>query len=179
MSEGKRRGGLKGGRGTRRHRSRPAPKWLKERQELDEMARRRCLMILSVLSGEKPVTDAIEEAGLSRQTYYQLEERALEAMVEALGPNPRPGKPADAGARVAELEGKVARLEQEKRRAERLLLLTRKVVRTGRLTMPGRGRRRSTESGKSVSGGLGEKEKTPEGVVESPSTPTKGGEGER
>ena len=34
--------------------------------------------MLSVLSGEKPVTDAITEAGISRQLYYQLEEKALQ-----------------------------------------------------------------------------------------------------
>ena len=34
-------------------------------------------MILEVLSGEKPVTDAIEQAKISRGHYYQLEERAL------------------------------------------------------------------------------------------------------
>ncbi len=131
----------------RRHRGRPLPKWIKERQELDAMARRRCLLVLSVLSGEKPVTDAIAESGMSRNTYYQMEERALEAMLTALGPTPGPGRKPDDGARIAALEAKVARMEQEKRRAERLLLLTRKVVRRGRLTLPGLGRPRSTTSG--------------------------------
>src|SRR5512138_2550852 len=109
----------------RKHRSRPVPKWIKEKQELDEMARRRCLLILSVLSGEKPVSDAITESGLSRNTYYQLEERALTAMLEALGPMP-PGRRPDRTAEIAALQTKVTRLEEEKRRAERLLLLTRK-----------------------------------------------------
>lgn len=111
------------------------------------MARRRCLLVLSVLSGEKPVTDAIAEGGMSRNTYYQLEERALEAMLQALGPSPGPGRKPDQGARIAGLEARIARLEQEKRRAERLLLLTRKVVRRGRLTLPGLGRPRSTTGG--------------------------------
>src|SRR5512139_1410528 len=110
MSEPKRRSESKVPR-TRKHRSRPVPKWIRERQELDEMARRRCLLILSVLSGEKPVSDAIAESGLSRNTYYQLEERALEAMLAALGPTP-PGKRPDQSAELAALQAKLARLEE-------------------------------------------------------------------
>lgn len=156
----------------RRHRGRPLPKWIKERQELDEMARRRCLLILSVLSGEKPVTDAIAESGMSRNTYYQMEERALEAMLEALGPSPGPGRKVDETTRIASLEAKVVRMEQEKRRAERLLLLTRKVVRKGRLTLPGLGRPRSTTGGGSASSGSPAK-----ATGASRSTPTPAGAG--
>lgn len=156
----------------RRHRSRTVPKWIAERQELDEMARRRCLLVLSVLSGEKPVTDAIAESGMSRNTYYQMEERALEAMLQALGPTPGPGRKPDDGARIAALEAKIARMEQEKRRAERLLLLTRKVVRKGRLTLPGLGRPRSTRGGARPSSGSATK-----AADGSRSTPTPAGAG--
>lgn len=138
----------------RKSRPRPVPKWLKEREGLEETARRRCLLILSVLSGERPVTEAIQEAGVSRGRYYQLEEAALQGMLEALLPAPGPGKPPDQTAKIAELEGKIARLEQEKRRAERLLLLTRKVVKHGPVTVPGMGRPpSSTRSGEPPSPG--------------------------
>jgi hypothetical protein len=157
-------------RHQRRHRSRPVPKWIQERQELDEMARRRCLLVLSVLSGEKPVTDAIAESGMSRNTYYQMEERALEAMLEALGPTPGPGRKPDQASRIAALEERLGRLEQEKRRAERLLLLTRKVVRRGRLTLPGLGRPRSTTGGGRPSSGSATRTGD-----ESPSTPRPAG----
>lgn len=173
MSEAKRRGGSNPGQ-TRKHRSRPVPRWIKEKQELDEMARRRCLLILSVLSGEKPVSDAIAESGLSRNTYYQLEEKALDAMLSALGPKP-PGRKADQSAEIAALESKVTRLEEEKRRTERLLLLTRKVVRRGRLTLPGLGRPRSTTAGATPSSGSAPK--SPPSA--SPSTPTPAGVGGR
>lgn len=154
----------------RRHRARPLPKWIRERQELDEMARRRCLLILSVLSGEKPVSDAISEAGMSRNRYYQLEEKAIEGMLEALGPTP-PGRTPDRGAELAALQARLSRLEQEKRRAERLLLLTRKVVRKGRLVLPGLGRPRSTKDGAAPS-----PSSTAKGTgAGSPSTPTTGG----
>src|SRR5512138_1645506 len=102
MSASKRRAESKAPR-TRKHRSRPVPKWIKEKRELDEMARRRCLLVLSVLSGEKPVSDAIAESGLSRNTYYQLEEKALEGMLQALGPTP-PGRKADRSAEIAALQ---------------------------------------------------------------------------
>lgn len=167
MSTAKTRGEAKR---ERRHRSRPRPKWIEARQELDEMARRRCLLVLSVLSGEKPVTDAIAESGMSRNTYYQLEERALEAMLQALGPTPGPGRNPDQGAQIADLEARIAKLEQEKRRAERLLLLTRKVVRRGRLTLPGLGRPRSTRGGGKPSSGSATK-----AGDASPSTPRPAG----
>jgi hypothetical protein len=135
---------------TRKLRSRPVPKWLEEKRDLDEMARRRCLLVLSVLSGAKPVTEAIAETGMSRNTYYQLEEKALDGMLAALGPTP-PGRKPDQSAEIAGLQAKVNRMETEKRRAERLLLLTQKVVRKGRLVFPGRGRHRSTTTGDTAS----------------------------
>jgi hypothetical protein len=42
--------------------------------------------------------------------------------------------------RIAELEAKVKKLEQAKRRGERLLLLTRKLVKPGKMTTGARGR---------------------------------------
>ena len=124
-------------RKERKNRARPTPKWILEQQDLDEMARRRCLMILSALSGEKPVSELIVEAQMSRGTYYQLESRALGAMLKALTPgSPSEGTSESAGwrKRIEELEKKVIRLEKEKRRAERLLQLTRGMVRAGKMT---------------------------------------------
>lgn len=117
----------------RTRRTRPTPKWLSEQQDIDELARRRCLMILSVLSGERAVTEVILEAGISRQSYYDLETRALHAMLHALVP----GSGSETGAtsaekRLVELERRVKQLQTEKRRSERLLLLTRKVMRTSK-----------------------------------------------
>jgi hypothetical protein len=98
-------------------------------------------MVLSVLSGEKPVTTAVEELGISRGLYYQLETRALQAMLQSLAPGPD-GTKAQAGSpaeRISELEAKVEKLERDKRRGERLLLLTRKTLASSVKT--GRGRR--------------------------------------
>lgn len=113
----------------RKARPRPVPKWLKDSANLDAIARSRCLMVLSVLSGEKPVTEAIREAKISRGTYYQLEVRALKAMLVALNPlaTVRPASAPDLSAtRIEALMGRIQRLEQGHRRDQRLLLLTRK-----------------------------------------------------
>lgn len=86
-------------------------------------------MLLAVLSGEKPVTEVVESAGISRGTYYQLETRAIQAMLKALGPASSTEEKAKPRARqIEELERKVKKLEQARRRAERLLQLTRKVI---------------------------------------------------
>ena len=119
----------------RKRRPRPMPRWLESSSELDALARSRCLMVLSVLSGEKPVSEAIELAKISRGTYYQLETRALKGMLAALNPlssieasgSPQPS--AEALAHIARLQERIQSLEQEKRRADRLLLLTRKAMR--------------------------------------------------
>lgn len=138
------------GKRERRHRPRPTPKWLKEKNELDEIAQRRTLMLLEVLSGQKPVTDAIEEAQISRGHYYQLEERALKAILEAMEPGAGPGRPPETSTRLLQQEQKVKELEVDKRRLERLLSMTRKVLRPGPMKTA-LGRPRSGKGGKSDS----------------------------
>lgn len=134
----------------RRHRPRPTPKWLKAQAAADgpeAVAQRRCLLVLAVLSGEQPVTDAIEATGVSRQLYYQLEERALKAMVRAMLPSAEGREEVETSlaGQVQSLQARVQQLEMEKRRAERLLLLTRKLVRPGPVKV-GKGGRRARGS---------------------------------
>lgn len=108
------------------------PKWLDSKQ-LEAVARSRCLMLLSVLSGESSVSQAIRTTSISRATYYQLETRALRAMLAVLNPHAENASLtplAAAQSRIARLERQVQCLEQEKRRTQRLLLLTRKSMRT-------------------------------------------------
>lgn len=168
----------------RKSRSRPTPKWLLQPQtDLDEIARRRCLLVLTVLSGAQPVSEAIAEASISRGTYYKLESQALQAMLAALQPGAEAGSgTAGPAARIAQLEARVRHLEQDKRRAERLLFLTRQVVKPGTLkAAPGRPRKTrrpssSTRPGKRLS----PTSKTtptpaPERTSPSPSTPTPSG----
>jgi hypothetical protein len=133
----------------RKTRSRPTPRWMKSAPGVDEVAKRRCLLLLSVLSGEVSVTDAISQAGISRQLYYLLEERALLAMLQALSATTMDAETEQQGPslqkEVERLKARVKRLEAEKRRADRLLFLTRKVVKPGVLTT-GRGRKKALPS---------------------------------
>lgn len=141
-------------------RRRGVPRWLTGRTDLDQVAQRRTLLILSVLSGHTPVTTAIAEHGISRPLYYQLETKALVGMMRALIPGTHAAaSPDDATPtrQLAELEAKLARLEQENRRLERLLFFARKVIPAGPVAMPEkRGRkpgRRSTTAGRAPSPG--------------------------
>lgn len=141
-------------------RRRGVPRWLSGRKDLDQVAQRRTLLLLSVLSGHTPVTTAIAEHGISRPLYYQLEMKGLLGMMKALVPganassNPDDATPMQ---QIVELEEKVARLEQENRRLERLLLLAKKVLPQGPMAFPQkRGRkpgRRSTNAGPAPSPG--------------------------
>jgi hypothetical protein len=132
------------GERQRKQRPRPTPRWLKTSSDLDAVARSRCLLMLSVLSGEIPVTEAIANAKISRATYYHWETRALHAMLTVLNPlaSSAPDGSADlsaAMARIGQLEATVRRLQQENRRSQRLLLLTRKSIK-GPLNTGRRGR---------------------------------------
>lgn len=136
---------------SRKHRARPMPQWLLKKKELDEIAQRRTLMVLNVLSGQVPVTDAIAQAQISRGHYYQLEERALKAVLDAMEPGASPGRPPETTTRLLQLEEKVKQLEVDKRRLERLLTMTRKVLRP-RPMKTALGRPSSAKGGKSGSG---------------------------
>jgi hypothetical protein len=146
------------------------------------MGKRRCLLVLSVLSGERPVSDVIEEANISRPMYYQLEERALRAMLLALTPGSDEPGSSEPAKRVAELERKVAQLEADKRRGERLLLLTRKVMKGPIKLAAGRPRKKK-EDASSKGGGRKPSPASPRrrtaaaAASSGASIPTTGGEG--
>lgn len=125
----------------RKPRPRSMPRWLNA-QGLDAVARSRCLMVLSVLSGEKPVIEASAQAKVSRGAYYQWETRALKAMLAALNPLASGTGTVElsrATQTIEELQARVQELERHKRRGERLLLLTRKSLRAP-VTLGRRGR---------------------------------------
>lgn len=117
------------GAGRPRHRPHALPKWFHSSPQLQAVARSRCLMVLSVLSGERSVSDAVEEAKISHNMYYQLERRALNAILIALHPHSRWAQQGALKERIGQLEAQLKRLLQQKRRSERLLLLMRKSLR--------------------------------------------------
>jgi transposase len=57
-----------------------------------QKARQRAALILKVRSGQLTATAAAQSLGISRQAYYQWEQRALKAMLLALEEQPR-GRP--------------------------------------------------------------------------------------
>lgn len=122
------------------------PLWLMQPNEQQAIARSRCLMILSVLSGQKSVKEVIEQERVSRALYYQLEDRALEGMLSALSPRVQEVSSehrqlAQARVQIRALCTRVKLLTQRKRSAERLLRLLIKSNRA-RVTTLRRGRPR-------------------------------------
>lgn len=164
------------GAGRRRKPRRRRLSWLSN-PELDALARARCLMLLSVLSGEKSVSEAIREEKISRPSYYQLETRALNAMLAALNPlgaSAQEGPDRSvAAARIEELHRQLQRLQQDKRRAQRLLLLSRKSL---RLPRPRRGRPPKNPQSSTLSGRPRSKRSKAKAPASAPSIPMKAGE---
>jgi transposase len=63
----------------------------------EQLARRRAALIVQVQSGVITASEAAQQLGISRKTYYQWEKRALAALVEAMRDRPggRPATPTD------------------------------------------------------------------------------------
>ena len=124
--------GLKDGpvRKPQRHRrtSHNLPLWLMQPSEQQAIAQRRTLMILSVLAGQNSVQEVIEQEQVSRTFYYQLEDRGLQGMLQALSPRVE-GVTSEhrellqAREQIRALSERVKSLTQRKRSAERLLRL--------------------------------------------------------
>jgi hypothetical protein len=85
--------------------------------ETEQKAREWQRVILEVAAGRLSATEAAVQMGVSRKTYYEKQERALTAMLEALKDRPtgRPGNPVD-----PEREGLLEELEGA-RKAQELL----------------------------------------------------------
>ena len=80
---------------------------------MNAKARQRAAVILQVRSGQMTATAAAQTLGISRQAYYQWEQRALSALLSALEDQPtgRPKTPTDP--EKAKLQRRVEQLEQE------------------------------------------------------------------
>jgi hypothetical protein len=146
-------------RKPQRHRrtSHNLPLWLMQPAESQAIAQRRTLMILSVLAGHKSVQEVIEEEKVSRTFYYQLEERGLQGMLQALSPRiegvtSEHRELTQAREQMRRLSEQVKALTQRKRSAERLLRLVVKSNRA-RVTTERRGRPRKALSTTTMPGG--------------------------
>jgi len=80
---------------------------------MNAKARQRAEVILQVRSGQLTATQAAQTLGISRQQYYQWEQRALQALLAALENQPtgRPRTPTDPEKQA--LQRRVQQLEQE------------------------------------------------------------------
>jgi transcriptional regulator of heat shock response len=80
---------------------------------MNAKARQRAELILRVRSGQMTATEAALTLGISRQQYYQWEQRALQALLSALEDQPtgRPKNPTDPEKEA--LQRRVKQLEQQ------------------------------------------------------------------
>jgi hypothetical protein len=80
---------------------------------MNAKARQRAEVILQVRSGQMTATAAAQTLGISRQQYYQWEQRALQALLSALEDQPtgRPKTPTDPEKEA--LQRRVQQLEQQ------------------------------------------------------------------
>jgi hypothetical protein len=86
-----------------------------------KLARERAAIILRVRSGALTATEGAERLGISRKTYYEWEDRALQAMALALE-NHAPGRPSvPPDAEKEELQRKVLDLEKRLFMAEKTI----------------------------------------------------------
>ena len=86
-----------------------------------KLARERASIILQVRSGALTATEGAERLGVSRKTYYEWEDRALEAMALALENHPAGRPPVPLDAEKEELQRKVRDLEKKLYLAEKTI----------------------------------------------------------
>lgn len=86
-------------------------------------AQRLAATILEVLAGVRSPPEAAQGLGISLPRYYQLETRAVEGLVAALGPRPR-GKQPLLENRVQQLEKQLEAARRECARQEALVRVT-------------------------------------------------------
>jgi predicted DNA-binding protein (UPF0251 family) len=86
-----------------------------------KLARERAAIILQVRSGALTATEGAVRLGISRKTYYEWEDRALQAMARALE-NHSPGRPCiPLDAEKEELQRKILDLEKKLYLAEKTI----------------------------------------------------------
>jgi hypothetical protein len=116
---------MKKTRGTSSSASQPVAKSSPPPAATPSQAQRLAATILEVLAGVRSPPQAAQLLGITLPRYYQLEARALEGLVGALGPRPR-GKQPSLENRVALLEKQLASAHRQCARQEALVRVTRR-----------------------------------------------------
>jgi transposase len=89
--------------------------------EAKKLARERALVILQVRSGMLTASEGAQRLGVSRKTYYEWEERALEAMALALENRPIGRPPASMDEEKEDLRRQIRELEKKLDLAEKTI----------------------------------------------------------
>ena len=99
-------------------------------QELQ--ARRRAALIVQVQCGQITVKEAAAQLGVSRKTYYEWENRALQALVASQQDRPagRPATPQDSEKKL--LQQQTQALQEQARVLEQTLAIRQQVVELSR-----------------------------------------------
>ncbi len=92
--------------------------------EGDEVSKKRVWTLMQVLSGQMGVTEAAKAAQITINRYYQLEQKALSAMLQALSPTAGRRKSVQS---IQKLEKKSEELERENARQRQLLRMARRL----------------------------------------------------
>jgi len=80
---------------------------------------KRASLILQVRAGQITAQEAAQQLGISRQAYYKWEQRALQALLQALEDQPRGRPPAPSDPAKEQLQSRVEELEKKVRLYER------------------------------------------------------------
>jgi hypothetical protein len=91
------------------------------------LAARLAACVLEVLAGVRTPAEAAGELGVSLPRYYQLEQRALQGLVQGCEPAPR-GRVASAASAAARLQRDNERLTRECQRQQALVRLARQAA---------------------------------------------------
>jgi hypothetical protein len=96
-------------------------------KDVDPVAQRQAAAILEVLAGVRTPGQAAEALGVSLPRYYQIEARAMEALVASCVPRPR-GRGRSADKEVASLRRQQEQLQRELSRQQTLLRLAQRTI---------------------------------------------------
>ena len=89
----------------------------------EQQARRRAALIVQVQCGQITATEAANQMGVSRKTYYEWEKRALQALVASQQDRPggRPATPRDA--EKEKLQQQAQQMQEQARVLEQTLTI--------------------------------------------------------
>jgi hypothetical protein len=111
----------------KRSRQRHTPGGAALGKDAGQEAQRTAAAVLDVLAGVRTPRQAAEALGVSQARYFQVETRAVQALVDSCAPRPRgPGRNVDK--ELATLRRQLQRLQQEVSRQQTLLRLAQRTI---------------------------------------------------